>query len=82
MDPSNAKRTALNARSKEERRKLAQIQELENAIAALEKQLADLGAQLENPPADAYEVTKLGKEYERVQREMDGKLTEWESAQG
>ncbi len=82
VDPSNAKRTALNARSKEERRKLAQIQELENAIAALEKQLADLGAQLENPPADAYEVTKLGKEYERVQREMDGKLTEWESAQG
>ncbi|MBI5298236.1 MAG: ABC-F family ATP-binding cassette domain-containing protein [Chloroflexi bacterium] len=82
VDPSNAKRTALNARSKEERRRLAQIQELENVISALEKQLADLGAQLENPPADAYEVTKLGKEYERVQREMDVKLTEWESVQG
>jgi ATP-binding cassette subfamily F protein 3 len=82
VEVPNGKRAALNARSKEERRKLAQVQELENVIAALEKQLADLGAQLENPPADAYEVTKLGKEYERVQREMDVKLSDWERAQG
>jgi ATP-binding cassette, subfamily F, member 3 len=82
VEVPNGRRAALNARTKEERRKLAQVQELENVIAALEKQLADLGAQLENPPADAYEVTKLGKEYERVQREMDVKLSDWEKEQG
>jgi ATP-binding cassette subfamily F protein 3 len=80
--PGGDERKARNVKTKEERRKLAQLQELENIIAALEKQLAELGAQLENPPTDAYEVTKLGKEYERVQREMDGKLAEWEKMQG
>ena len=53
-------------------------QEIENAIARLEKQLGELGAQLENPPQDPHEVTRLGREYARVQNEMDGKLGEWE----
>jgi ATP-binding cassette subfamily F protein 3 len=67
--------------TKEERRRIAQIQELENAIAELEKKLSDLGKQLENPPADVSEVAKLGKEYASVQREMDIKLAEWEGLQ-
>jgi hypothetical protein len=29
----------------------------------------------------AEEVRKIGTEYERVQKEMDGKLTEWERLQ-
>jgi len=57
------------------------LQELENTIAALEKKLADLTAQLENPPADAGVVAQLGKDYERLQRDMDQKLAEWEKAQ-
>lgn len=65
-----------------ERRKIAQLQELENTIAALEKELANLGSQLESPFVNAKEVVKLGKEYERVQKEMDEKLNEWESMQG
>jgi ATP-binding cassette, subfamily F, member 3 len=65
-----------------ERKKIAQLQELENTIAALEKELANLGAQLESPFVNAKEVIKLGKEYERVQREMDEKLDEWERMQG
>ncbi len=66
---------------KEERRRKAQIQELENAIAALEERLAGLGRQLENPPPDPGQVAQLGREYEQVQAEMDEKLSEWEQIQ-
>ncbi|HEX8991530.1 MAG TPA: ATP-binding cassette domain-containing protein, partial [Anaerolineales bacterium] len=71
-------RKVRNARTKEERRKVALMQELENKIASLESQLANLSAALENPPPDAAEVTRLGTEYTRVQREMDSQLEEWD----
>ena len=61
---------------------MAQLQELENKIAELESTLANLGAQLESPLVNAKEVAVLGKEYERVQKEMDVKLAEWEKMQG
>ena len=67
---------------KEERRRVARLQQLENTIAALESELATLGAALENPPADMMAVTRLGQEYASVQKEMDEKLSEWESMQG
>jgi hypothetical protein len=38
--------------------------------------------QLEGPFVKPAEAAKLGTEYERVQREMDEKLNEWESMQG
>ncbi|MEW5940462.1 MAG: ribosomal protection-like ABC-F family protein [Chloroflexota bacterium] len=75
-------RKSKSAKTKEERRKIAQLQELENAIAALEADLANLGAQLESPFVNPKEVAVLGKEYERVQKEMDEKLKEWEGLQG
>jgi ATP-binding cassette subfamily F protein 3 len=75
-------RRSRNARTREERRKLAQMQELENKIAALEVELASLSAALENPPPDAGEVTRLGKEYTRVQEQMDAQLAEWERLTG
>jgi len=78
---SNVKRSTSNARAKEERRRLAQLQELENTIAALEETLANLTAQLESPLVKPQEVAKLGAEYERLQREMDERLTEWERLQ-
>ncbi|NUQ60678.1 MAG: ABC-F family ATP-binding cassette domain-containing protein, partial [Anaerolineales bacterium] len=68
--------------AKEERRKVAQLQELENRIAELESTLANLGAQLESPMVKPDEVAKIGREYNRVQTEMDAKLTEWERMQG
>ena len=40
--------------------------------------MANLGAQLESPFANPKEVAVLGKEYERVQKQMDEKLMEWE----
>jgi ATP-binding cassette subfamily F protein 3 len=64
--------------AKEERRRVAQLQEIENAIAKLEQQLGDLATLLEHPPADPVEVRRLGNEYTRLQDEMDGKLAEWE----
>jgi ATP-binding cassette, subfamily F, member 3 len=71
-----------NAMTKEERRKIAQLQELENTIAELEATLANLTSQLESPFVRPAEAAKLGTEYERVQREMDEKLNEWEMMQG
>jgi len=67
--------------NREERRRLAQLQELENTITALEKDLANLSAQLESPLVSASEVVKISKEYERIQKEMDEKLGEWEELQ-
>ncbi len=76
-----ARRRASSDFAKAERRRLAQLQEIENQIAELEGKLAELGKQLENPPAGPAIVAKLGKEYESVQREMDEKLGEWEGLQ-
>jgi ATP-binding cassette, subfamily F, member 3 len=74
-------RRAKSKETKEERRKIAQLQELENTIAELEAKLANLSMQLESPFVKPAEAAKLGTEYERVQREMDAKLDEWERMQ-
>lgn len=70
------------AEMKEERRKVAQLQQLENQIAELESTLANLAFQLESPMLKSDDVVKISKEYERVQKEMDVKLVEWEGMQG
>jgi ATP-binding cassette, subfamily F, member 3 len=74
-------RKSQNAKMKEERRKIAQLQELENTIAELEAKLANLSMQLESPFVKPSEAAKLGTEYERLQREMDARLGEWERMQ-
>jgi ATP-binding cassette subfamily F protein 3 len=66
---------------REERKKLARLQELENRIGAHERQLAELGASLENPPPSPVEVARLGEEYARVQKLMDENIREWEDIQ-
>jgi ATP-binding cassette, subfamily F, member 3 len=81
-NPNNEARRSRNAMSKEEKRKIAQLQELENKIAELESMLSNLSTQLESPFVKPDEVRKIGVEYERVQREMDSKLNEWELLQG
>jgi ATP-binding cassette subfamily F protein 3 len=75
-------RVSKNASTKEERKRVAQLQELENKIAELEATLANLTSQLESPMVKPDEVIKIGKEYNRVQAEMDEKLAEWERMQG
>lgn len=79
--PSAPTRERKSSSNKEERRKIAQLQELENTIAELEATLANLGTQLESPFVKPEEAGKLGTEYERVQKEMDAKLGEWERMQ-
>ncbi|WKZ40905.1 MAG: ABC-F family ATP-binding cassette domain-containing protein [Anaerolineales bacterium] len=85
---AQAKEKAGNAKkeksavTKDERRRIAQLQELENTIAELEATLANLGGQLESPLVKPDEVAVIGREYERVQKEMDEKLEEWEQMQG
>jgi ATP-binding cassette subfamily F protein 3 len=78
---SRSVKNAKNKETKEERRKIAQLQELENTIAELEATLANLSTQLESPFVKPAEAAKLGTEYERVQKEMDAKLGEWERMQ-
>src|SRR5215208_3220348 len=79
--PEKVRRRESSQSAKEERRKLAQLQELENKIAELEATLSNLSSQLESPFVRPDEVRKIGTEYERIQREMDEKLNEWERIQ-
>ena len=67
--------------AKEERRRIARLQELENKIAAQEVQMADLGRKLEKPPKDTALVRKWGNQYTTLQAEMDAWLAEWEQVQ-
>src|SRR5829696_5101660 len=76
-----AQRRESSQSTREERRRLAQLQELENKIAELEATLSNLSSQLESPFVKPDEIRKIGTEYERVQKEMDAKLNEWESIQ-
>lgn len=78
--PKTASKKSAN--TKEEKRKIARQQQLENKIAELEAQLNEIGAALANPPKDAGEVMQLAKEYDRIQKEMDEKFVEWEGMQG
>lgn len=76
--PRPAAKRARDHTGKDERRRIARLQEVENRISGLEKQLGELGALLETPPADPSEVRRLGQEYARIQTEMDEQLGEWE----
>ncbi len=77
FDKTKARRKTSS--NKDERRKIAQLQELENAISEIESQLAAIGLKLENPPADTILVRKWGNEYTALQKKMDEKLSVWES---
>jgi len=76
-----ALRRSADPATKEERRRIGRLQELENKIAALEVQMAELGRKLENPPKDTVIVRKWGNQYAALQVEMDAWLAEWEGLQ-
>ena len=76
-----AVRRSVDPAAKVERRRLARLQELENKIANLEAQMAEIGRRLENPPADTALVRKWGNQYAGLQKEMDEWLKEWEGLQ-
>jgi ATP-binding cassette, subfamily F, member 3 len=62
----------------EEKRRLVRLGEVEQAILSLEEELGQLSDQLENPPAELERVEWLGKEYVRVQAELERLMEEWE----
>ena len=78
---STSGKQVANAIQKEERRRVARLQELENKIVTLEGEIADLAGKLENPPSDTALVRKWGNQYTELQREMDQLLWEWEGLQ-
>ncbi|MGZ6347357.1 MAG: ribosomal protection-like ABC-F family protein, partial [Anaerolineales bacterium] len=78
---SRSVRRSADPAIKEERRRIARLQELENKISALELQIADLGRKLERPPKDTALVRKWGNQYAALQSEMDNWLAEWEGLQ-
>jgi len=78
--PGAARRTADPA-AKEARRRIARLQELENKIAAVEIQMAELGRKLEKPPKDTALVRKWGNQYTALQTEMDAWMSEWDGLQ-
>ncbi len=55
---------------------------LEEEITKLEWELADISRQLENPPADAGIVQRLGQNYLKIQKKLDGLLNEWSELGG
>jgi len=54
------------------------LEEIESRIAYLERDLAGISMQLEDPPEDAEKVQNLGEEYVEIQNEINALLDEWE----
>jgi len=80
-DRTVAPKKRADPTAKQERRRVARLQELENKIATLETELGEIGHKLENPPADTALVRKWGNQYAALQKEMDEHLVEWEQLQ-
>jgi ATP-binding cassette subfamily F protein 3 len=77
----SAIKRSMDPTVKEERRRIARLQELENKITTLEAQMAEIGHKLETPPTDTALVRKWGNQYAAFQVEMDQWLSEWENLQ-
>ncbi len=78
VQPQPARPRSTRPVSKDQQRRQQQrLQKMESSIAALEGELASIGQQLENPPADPAKVLRLGQEYQRVRRELEARLEEW-----
>lgn len=76
--PAAERRRPVSRLSKDQQRRRQQrLQEIEAGIAALEQELAHIGRQLEEPPADPVKVQRLGQEYQRIRDELEARLEEW-----
>ncbi|MBN2549879.1 MAG: ABC-F family ATP-binding cassette domain-containing protein [Anaerolineales bacterium] len=62
----------------EVRRARSRITEVEGLISALEEELASISRKLEHPPDDPAKVLRLGRDYVRLQNELDELMKEWE----
>ncbi|HZW03613.1 MAG TPA: ABC-F family ATP-binding cassette domain-containing protein [Anaerolineaceae bacterium] len=79
--PNGPAKPAREGLSKNEQwRRQKRLGELEEAITELEARLAAVTRQLETPPDDPAQVTRLAHEYERLQADLDQRLHEWAEA--
>ena len=70
--------TGKKTLSKYEQKKIrARLNEIEQEVAELEKQLALVSSVLENPPDDPGKVQKLGEKYVDLQKQSEMLLAEW-----
>ena len=78
------RRGATKARERKREKEEARVAELEEAIAALEARLADLGQELAaaSRARDLDRLRELGSEYERAEGELERLLAEWAEAAG
>lgn len=59
-------------------RRNIRLKEIEEEIAYLEAELAEVSEHLQNPPTDPDQVQKLGQEYVQTEQEINDLLEEWE----
>ena len=79
--PSEVK--GLGRSKNEERRHIRRVKVVEEEITTLEAKLAGIVRQLESPPTDPEQVTRLGQEYTKLQHALELRLAEWgELAEG
>ncbi len=80
LTQENVEKKVRPASSKSsEKRRTLKLRAVEEEIATLEKELADLSRRLENPPADMLLVQKLGTNYTRCQAQIEKLMHEWEA---
>lgn len=73
--PSRPRRE--NAAPRTQRRTRQALDALEAEITALEAELAQVTRGLEHPPSDPAKVAELGREYERLQRQLEERWQRW-----
>ncbi len=75
---AQAARAAQRAgNTNKERQRRQRLSDLETEIGKIEEDLAQVSRKLEDPPADAGQVYKLGEEYERLQQALEQRMEEW-----
>jgi ATP-binding cassette subfamily F protein 3 len=67
------------APSPEEKKRRQQLSQIEQRIASLEAELAELARQFESPPPNLEDVQRLGSAYVRCEQELEQLINEWES---
>jgi ATP-binding cassette subfamily F protein 3 len=79
--PDETHRDLQKRLANRDKRRQQRLAELEGQITHLEKRLAFLTQQLENPPTQPEQVERLGIEYVETQEEINTLVAEWESLQ-
>jgi len=77
VDPASKPQSKIPSGLTEHQRQV-RLEDLETRIAYLERDLAGISVQLEDPPEDAEKVQHLGEEYVEIQNEINALLDEWE----